>query len=97
MYGPSFRLCLLVNRWKSKNVGNAKDAFNNKFPTGWKVIENLPSTVPQKGWIAVFSSGTYAQYGHIGLVYDGGNTNSFEILEQNWNGYANKKPTFTLG
>ena len=57
------------------------------------MIENLPSTVPQKGWIAVFSSGTYAQYGHIGLVYDGGNTNSFEILEQNWNGYANKKPT----
>ena len=45
---------LLVNRWKSKNVGNAKDAFNNKFPTGWKVIENLPSTVPQKVGLPYF-------------------------------------------
>lgn len=76
-----------------KMWGNAKDAFKNQFPTGWKVIENKPSTVPKKGWIAVFSSGTYAQYGHIGLVYEGGNTNSFQILEQNWNGYANKKPS----
>lgn len=84
-------LWLTDNKYRA--WGNAKDFPNNKFPTGWKVIENLPSTVPQKGWIAVFSSGTYAQYGHIGLVYDGGNTNSCEILEQNWNGYANKKPT----
>ncbi|MEJ7353723.1 N-acetylmuramoyl-L-alanine amidase, partial [Staphylococcus epidermidis] len=28
-----------------------------------------------------------------GIVYDGGNTNSFQILEQNWNGWANKKPS----
>lgn len=84
-------LWLTDNKYRA--WGNAKDFPNNKFPTGWKVIENEPSTVPKKGWIAVFSSGTYAQYGHIGLVYDGGNTNTFEILEQNWNGNANKKPT----
>ncbi|MCH8673950.1 SH3 domain-containing protein [Staphylococcus lugdunensis] len=84
-------LWLTDNQYKA--WGNAKDFPNNKFPTGWKVIENMPETVPQKGWIAVFTSGTYAQYGHIGIVYNGGNTNSFQILEQNWNGYANKKPT----
>lgn len=44
----------------------------------------------QKGWIAVYTAGTYSRYGHIGIVYDGGNTTSFQILEQNWNGWANK-------
>lgn len=71
-------------------MGNAKDFPNNKFPKGWKIVENKPSTIPKKGWIAVFTSGTYAQYGHIGIVYNGGNTTSFQILEQNWNGWANK-------
>ena len=70
-------------------MGNAKDFPNNKFPKGWKIVENKPSTIPKKGWIAVFTSGTYAQYGHIGIVYNG-NTTSFQILEQNWNGWANK-------
>ena len=27
------------------------------------------------------------------MVYDGGNTSRFQILEQNWNGWANKKPS----
>ena len=76
--------------------GNAKDAINpkkNKLPEGWKIVLNRPSTVPRKGWIAVFTDGTYWEYGHIGIVYDGGNTSRFQILEQNWNGWANKKPS----
>ena len=78
---------------KVKLWGNAKDAPNNKFPEGWRIIENRPSTVPQKGWIVVLTAGTYSQYGHIGIVYNGGDTNSFQILEQNWDGYAHKKPS----
>ena len=76
--------------------GDAKDAINpkkNKLPEGWKIVLNRPSTVPRKGWIAVFTDGTYWEYGHIGIVYDGGNTSRFQILEQNWNGWANKKPS----
>ncbi|MCC3691443.1 SH3 domain-containing protein [Staphylococcus capitis] len=84
-------LWLTDNKYRA--WGNAKDFPNNKFPEGWKVIENKPSTIPKEGWIAVFTSGTYAQYGHIGIVYNGGNTTSFQILEQNWNGWANKKPS----
>ncbi|MGC7731139.1 N-acetylmuramoyl-L-alanine amidase, partial [Staphylococcus epidermidis] len=84
-------LWLTDNKYRA--WGNAKDFPNNKFPEGWRVIENKPSTIPKEGWIAVFTIGTYAQYGHIGIVYNGGNTNSFQILEQNWNGWANKKPS----
>lgn len=65
----------------------------NKLPEGWKIVLNKPSTIPKKGWIAVFTSGTYWEYGHIGIVYNGGNTNRFQIIEQNWNGWANKKPS----
>jgi N-acetylmuramoyl-L-alanine amidase len=85
--------CLWLTDNKFRLTGNAKDAINNKFPEGWRIVENLPSTVPQKGWIAVFTAGTYAQYGHIGIVYNGGDTNTFQILEQNWDGYAHKKPS----
>lgn len=72
--------------------GNAKDAIKNKLPEGFKIHVNKASTVPKQGWIAVYTTGSYAQWGHIGIVFDGGNTSQFTILEQNWNGYANKKP-----
>ncbi|OEK41278.1 SH3 domain-containing protein [Staphylococcus saprophyticus] len=77
---------------KFRTWGNAKDAINNKFPEGYKIHKNLPSTVARTGWIAVYTSGSYSQYGHIGIVYSPGNTNNFTILEQNFNGWANKKP-----
>ncbi len=41
------------------------------------VYENTPSFVPQIGDVAVFTKGIYKQYGHIGLVFNGGNTNQF--------------------
>lgn len=84
---------LWLSDGKFRLTGNAKDAINNKLPEGWRLVLNRPSTVPKKGWIAVFTSGTYWEYGHIGIVYDGGNTSRFQILEQNWNGWANKKPS----
>src|SRR5699024_5168035 len=62
------------------------------YGAGFKIHKNLPSTVAKTGWIAVYTSGTYAQWGHIGIVYNPGNTSKFKILEQNWNGWANKKP-----
>lgn len=78
---------------KVRTWGNAKDQIKQSYGTGFKIHQNKPSTVPKKGWIAVFTGGSYSQWGHIGIVYDGGNTSTFTILEQNWNGYANKKPT----
>lgn len=77
---------------KYRTWGNAKDAIKNKFPSGYKIHRNLPSTVAKTGWIAVYTSGTYAQWGHIGIVYNPGNTSTFTILEQNFNSWANKKP-----
>lgn len=77
---------------KFRTWGNAKDAIKNNFPEGFKIHTNKPSTIPKKGWIAVYTTGSYAQWGHIGIVFDGGNTSKFTILEQNFNGYANKKP-----
>ncbi|HBU9551687.1 TPA: CHAP domain-containing protein [Staphylococcus aureus] len=69
--------------------GNAKDAINNDFKNMATVYENTPSFVPQIGDVAVFTKGIYKQYGHIGLVFNGGNTNQFLILEQNYDGNAN--------
>lgn len=83
-------LWLTDNKFRPR--GNAKDAIKNNFPTGFKIHPNKPSTIPKKGWIAVYTIGSYAQWGHIGIVFDGGNTSTFTILEQNFNGYANKKP-----
>lgn len=73
--------------------GNAKDAIHNTFPSGWKVVENKPSTVPKRGWIGVNTIGTFAEYGHIYIVDDPGNTSHMKVLEQNWDGNANKKPS----
>lgn len=80
---------------KYRPQGNAKDYPYMSFPesTGFKVHRNLPSTQPKTGWIAVFTTGNFAKWGHIGIVYSPGNTTAFTIIEQNWNGYANKKPT----
>lgn len=74
---------------KTRLWGNAKDAINNKLPEGWKIVRNEPSTVPKKGWIAVWTTGVYAKYGHIGIVYNGGDTNYFQVAEQNFDGLAN--------
>ena len=77
---------------KTRMWGDAKQAIQNTLPSGYKVVPNKPETVPKTGWIAVYTTGSYAQYGHIGIVYNPGNTTKFKILEQNFNGLANKKP-----
>ena len=80
---------------KMRVAGDAKqtlDSRMNKFPAGYKIVPNKPETVPKTGWIAVYTTGSYAQFGHIGIVNNPGNTTKFQILEQNWNGLANKKP-----
>ncbi len=77
---------------KTRMWGDAKQAIQNTLPSGYKVVPNKPETVPKTGWIAVYTTGSYAQFGHIGIVNNPGNTNKFQILEQNWNGLANKNP-----
>lgn len=80
---------------KMRVAGDAKqtlDSRMNKFPAGYKIVPNKQETIPKTGWIAVYTTGSYAQFGHIGIVNNPGNTTKFQILEQNWNGLANKKP-----
>lgn len=64
----------------------------NKFPSDWKLIKNKPETIAKQGWIVVYKGGSYTEHGHVGIVYEDGDLNKFVTIEQNWNGYANKKP-----
>lgn len=85
-------LWLTDNKLWLKGNGAADVPSANKFPEDWKLIKNKPETIAKQGWIAVFKGGSYTEFGHIGIVYEDGNLDSFIILEQNWNGWANKKP-----
>lgn len=71
--------------------GNAKDLhIVNSMPKGWKVVENTRDYIPPITAIAIYTTGIYREYGHTGLVWDNsGGTNSFTILEQNYDGNAN--------
>lgn len=70
--------------------GNAKDLINNVMPKGWKVVKNTPDYIPPVTSIAVYTTGIYSRWGHTGLVWDNsGGTNSFTILEQNYDANAN--------
>lgn len=64
--------------------GNAKDSINNDFKGLATVYRNTPQFKPKSGDIAVYTSGSYAQYGHIQVVING-NLNYYKCLEQNWN------------
>ncbi|WP_239724525.1 N-acetylmuramoyl-L-alanine amidase [Mammaliicoccus sp. A-M4] len=79
---------------KVRMWGNARDLINNNFQGYFKIIPNNPSTVPPVGSLAIYRTGspTYNQWGHVAIVYGTVNTNTMNVLEQNWNGLANKKP-----
>lgn len=69
--------------------GNAKDLTWVALPKGWKLVKNTPSYIPPIASIAVYTEGIYKQWGHTGLVWDNsGGTNTFTILEQNYDGNA---------
>lgn len=86
-------LWLTDNKLWLKGESAAVVPERNKFPSGWKLIKNQPETIAKEGWIVVFKGGSYTEHGHIGIVYETGDLNKFVIIEQNWNGYANKKPS----
>lgn len=70
--------------------GNAKDLTWVALPKGWKLVENTPDYVPPIASIAVYTEGIYSEWGHTGLVWDNsGGTETFVILEQNYNTLAN--------
>lgn len=70
--------------------GNAKDLTWVALPKGWKLVKNTPDYIPPIASIAVYTTGIYKQWGHTGLVWDNsGGTNTFTILEQNYDGNAN--------
>lgn len=74
--------------------GNARDLIGNDFKGYFKVVTNTPDYVPPVGSLAIYRKGTptYLQWGHVALVYGTVNKNTMNVLEQNWNGLANKKP-----
>lgn len=71
--------------------GNAKQLHTiNALPKGWKVVKNTPNYIPPVAAIAVYTEGIYSKWGHTGLVWDNsGGTETFTILEQNFDGNAN--------
>lgn len=70
--------------------GNAKDLTWVALPKGWKLVENTPDYVPPIASIALYTEGIYSEWGHTGLVWDNsGGTETFVILEQNYNTLAN--------
>lgn len=70
--------------------GDAKDLTWVALPKGWKLVKNTPDYIPPIASIAVYTTGIYKQWGHTGLVWDNsGGTNTFTILEQNYDCNAN--------
>lgn len=60
----------------------AKKILNNSYVMqNVTRINNTPSFVPQKGDIAVWTSGNY---GHVAICLGKGDVNSFRSLDQNW-------------
>ncbi|MCU7556521.1 CHAP domain-containing protein [Macrococcus capreoli] len=71
--------------------GNARDLLKNKFPSGWKTVPNTPELVPKVGWLAVYSVGwADNDFGHVALVYANPTRWTMDVVEQNWDGKANK-------
>lgn len=75
--------------WGFTPPGNAKDLINYNYPSGWQKIKNTPDFLPQPGDIAVWTYGSYATYGHCGIIVSA-NLSTFISVDQNWYG-ANGK------
>lgn len=72
---------LWLNNWRP--YGNAKALATQPIPRGWRRIKNTPSFVPQAGDVAIWNRGSFARYGHTGLVKSA-NARTFKSLDQNW-------------
>lgn len=71
--------------WGFTPPGNAKDLINYNYPSGWQKIKNTPDFLPQPGDIAVWTYGSYATYGHCGIIISA-NLSTFVSVDQNWYG-----------
>ncbi len=77
-----------VNAYCQENFGftppgNAKDLINYNYPSGWQKIQNTPDFLPQPGDIAVWTYGSFAEYGHCGIIVSA-NLSTFQSVDQNW-------------
>lgn len=71
--------------WGFTPPGHAKDLINYSYPSGWQKIKNTPDFLPQPGDIAVWTYGSYATYGHCGIIISA-NLSTFVSVDQNWYG-----------
>ena len=71
--------------WGFTPPGNAKDLIYYNYPSGWQKIQNTPDFLPQPGDIAVWTYGSFATYGHCGIITSA-NLSTFTSVDQNWYG-----------
>lgn len=64
--------------------GNAITLTSQAVPSGWQRIKNTASFIPEPGDIAIWGLGSFAQYGHTGIILSA-NMNTFVSVDQNWN------------
>lgn len=66
------------------SIGEAKNIINEKLPSGWeRISKDADGFALQSGDIAVWTSGEYATYGHVGIVVDT-YTGGFKSAELNY-------------
>lgn len=79
-----------ISNGKFRLTGNASNIHNNPLPPGWELVPYRRGYVPPLGAIVEFGGGFFSSMGHTGLVWDNsGGSESFTILEQNWDSKAN--------
>jgi len=58
--------------------------FPSPLDTIFEKIENTPTLIPEKGWIAIWKPWATNQYGHISIVDDGSTLTKLVNDAQNW-------------
>lgn len=73
----------IQENWGFTPPGNAIHLKDYNYPSGWQKIQNTPDFLPQPGDIAVWAYGSYATYGHCGVITSA-NLSTFTSVDQNW-------------
>ncbi|MEX5651216.1 CHAP domain-containing protein [Staphylococcus cohnii species complex 1658] len=79
--------CYYLSNGTFRPTGNAIALISQWLPNTFTRIKNAASTRPQKGDLVVWGYGSYAVYGHVGIVTNGdpdGNLMTFISMDQNW-------------
>lgn len=67
--------------------------FPSPLDTIFEKVENTPTLIPEKGWIAIWKPWSTNQYGHISIVDDGSTLTKLVNDAQNWTSRIFQKET----